>query len=510
MNTSEPLLTNKDFALFARLAVAAVIAIVCAATNVPEKVMAGLCAAAVLIAALELFISVIKSIPKFKFFNEHFIMLIALIVTLLAGHYPEAVLAAMLFRISDFLCTKLRLHALEMAKYADCLPDTDKKSRMESFMESALHFYVPAVVLIALLLIFIPRILMEDASPVWLSRAAILLMVCTPCALTFSIPLGSLYAIYKMSHKGVALNSVSAVELLAATNTIVLDGPDVLASHKYIIDDVLPVKGLSSRNLLLLASYALVGAGHPAAPAVSAAFGGDIDRSYILDSGEVPGMGVMTYVKGLVLSAGNLSMMEMMGMGGAASALSAIHLAVSGKYAGCIVLHRKNNEGIKSAIEAMTNIGTHRIVLFSSDSASDTARSARELGINEYFSDLSLTGKERQLEILLAETFPEETLTYIGRAPSLLEKADTGIAVGESIEGCNAVLTTEKVGAVADAIVAAKRGRSIIIQGMVLAIVLKLALLVLTMLGIAPFWLAVLADSGVAILTVANAMRAGR
>ena len=85
-----------------------------------------------------------------------------------------------------------------------------------------------------------------------------------------------------------------------------------------------------------------------------------------------------------------------------------------------------------------------------------------------------------------------------------------GIAVGKNIEGCDAVLTTDDLGVIADAIAAAKRGRSIIVQGLAFAIVLKIAILILTLIGIAPFWLAVLADSGVAILTVANAMRAGR
>lgn len=512
MNTSEPLLTNKDFTLFARLAIAAVIAIVCAAAKMPEGVKAGLCIAAVIIAALELVTSVFKSILKFKFFNEQFLMLIALIITLAAGRYPEAVLAAMLFRISDFLCTKLRLHALDMARSAGCLPDTDDKSRMEQFADRAMHFYVPAVVVIALLLAFIPMIFVEDISP-WLSRAAIILMVCCPCALTFSMPLCSLFAIYRMSHEGVALNAVSAMEQLAATNTIVLEKSDALATSKYILSDVFPVPGLSSHNLLMLAAYATTSVNHPAAPTIAAACGEYIDPRLITGREQIAGMGVLAHVKGLVISAGNLAMMDKMGMGAAASTLStdanAVHIAVTGVYAGCIVINKKANENVKAAIEAMTNIGTNRIVLFSSDTTKATARTARELGISEYFAECSTADKVKHLEKLLAETFPEETLSYLGGDPVLLKQADVGIAMGEHVDGCNAVLTTDDLGAVADAILTAKRGRSIIIQGLIFAVVLKLALLIITLFGIAPFWLAVLADSGVAILTVANAMRAG-
>ena len=188
MNISESLLTNKDFTLFARLAIAAVIAIVCAAAKISEGVTAVLCLVAVIIAAFELVIAVLKNIIRLKFFNEQFIMLIALIITLAAGRYPEAVLAAMFFRVSDFLSAKLRLHALQMAKSAGCEPDTERKSRMDDFAQRALHIYIPAVIVIALLIAIIPMLFVDNAAP-WLSRAAIILFVGSPCAITFSLPL---------------------------------------------------------------------------------------------------------------------------------------------------------------------------------------------------------------------------------------------------------------------------------------------------------------------------------
>ncbi len=513
MNIPESLLTNKDFTLFARLAIAAVIAIVCAAANVPENVMAVLCIVAVIIAAVELVTAVLKNIIKLKFFNEQFIMLIALIITLAAGRYPEAVLAAMLFRISDFLSAKLRMHALGMAKSVGCEPDTENKSRMDSFVQKALHFYIPAVIVIALLVAIIPMLFVEDTAP-WLSRAAIILLVGAPCAITFSMPLCNLFAIYKMACEGISLGSASAIDMLAATNTVVFDNTDALAANKYIISDVMPVPGLSSHNLLMLAAYAASSAGHPAADAIAAAYGGDIDPLLITGSEQLKGFGILAHVKGLVVSAGNLAMMEKLGLSSAAAALSidpsAVHIAINGSYAGCIVITRMTNESAKSAIEALAGVGVDRTVLLSSDTTKATSRAAHTLGFGEYFPECSEADKARHLEKLLADTFPEEALSFVGASPALLEQADVGIAVGKSVEGCDAVLTSDDLGVIAEAIATAKRGRSIIVQGLAFAIVLKLAILIVTLMGAAPFWLAVLADSGVAILTVANAMRAGR
>ena len=513
MSHKEPLLTNKDFTLFARLAIAAVIAIVCAAAKMSGSTKLILCIAAIIIAAFELLTRVAKNILKFNFLNEQFLILIALIVTLIAGKYPEAVLAAMLYRVSEFLSQKLRRHALDMAESAGCYPDTDKRSRMDAFVTKTLHYYVPAVILIALLVAFIPMIFVEDIIP-WLTRAAIILMVGSPCAITFSIPLCSLFAIYRMSHEGLALNSAAATDMLAAVNTVVFDNTEALSASKYILSDILPVPGLSSRNLLMLAAYAAASAGHPSADILSSASGENIDFDHITGKEQIAGLGVLAHVKGLVISAGNLAMMDKLGMRTAAEALSsdsnALHVALNGSYAGCIVINRMTNESAKRAIESLSNIGISRIVLLSSASTKSTARTAKSLGITEYFSECSSEEKAKQLEKLIAETFPEESLCYMGSESALLEAADIGIAEGESVPGCDAVLTTDDIGSLADAVVTAKRGRSIIIQGLVLAIVLKIALLILTIIGIAPFWAAILADTGVAILTVANAMRAGR
>lgn len=513
MNIPDSLLTNKDFTLFARLAIAAVIAIVCAAAKVSEKAMAILCIAAIIIAAAELILTVLKNILRLRFFTEHFIMLIALIIALAAGRYAEAVLAALLFRVSEFICAKLRMHATEMAKAIGCHPDTEKKSRMDSFADKALHIYIPAVIVIALLVAIIPMIF-ADNTEVWLSRAAIILMVCCPCALTFSVPLCSLFAIYKMSCHGLSLGSAAAMDMLATANTVVFEKNDAISASTYVVSEVLPARGLSSHNLLMLAAYATTSAGHPAAEAVTEAYGEKLDPLYITGSEQLKGFGILAHVKGLVVSAGNLAMMEKLGLDTAASLLStepnAVHIAINGSYAGCLVINRLTNESAKNAIESLSGIGVDRTVLLSSDTVKSTTKVAKALGFGEYFSECSEAEKSAHLEKLLAETFPEQTLCYVGSSPALLKLADVGIAVGKETDECDAVLTADDLGVISDSITTAKRGRSVIVQGLIFAVILKLIILVLALAGIIPFWLAVLADAVVALLTYANAMRAGK
>jgi len=513
MNIPDTLLTNKDFSLFARLAIAAVIAIICAAAKVSEGAMAILCIAAILIAAVELILTVLKNILRLRFFTEHFIMLIALIITLAARRYPEAVLAALLFRVCEFVCAKLRMHAIEMSKAIGCHPDTEKKSRMDSFANKALHIYIPAVIVAALLVAIIPMLFVENSAP-WLSRAAIILMIGCPCALTFSIPLCSLFAIYKMSCDGLSLGSAAATDMLATVNTVVFDKSDAISANTYAVGEVLPARGLSSHNLLMLAAYAATSAGHPAADAIATAYGEELEPLYITGSEQLKGFGILAHVKGLVVSAGNLAMMEKLGLGSAAADLStepnAIHVAINGSYAGCITINRLTNESAKNAIEALRNIGVDRTVLLSSDTAKSTSRVANALGFGEHFSECSEAEKAGHMEKLLAETFPEQTLCYVGSSPTLLALADIGISVGTEIEGCNAVLTSDDLGIIAESIITAKRGRSVILQGLVFAIIFKIIILILTLSGIFPFWLAVLSDAVVALLTTANAMRAGK
>ena len=264
----------------------------------------------------------------------------------------------------------------------------------------------------------------------------------------------------------------------------------------------------------MLAAYAATSAGHPAADAIAAAYGEELDPLYITGSEQLKGFGILAHVKGLVVSAGNLAMMEKLGLSSAAASLStepnAVHIAINGSYAGCITINRLTNESAKNAIEALRGIGVDRTVLLSSDTAKATSRVANALGFSEQFPECSEAEKAGHLEKLLAETFPEQTLCYVGSSSKLLALADIGIAVGGEADGCDAVLTSDDLGVIAESITTAKRGRSIIVQGLVFAIVLKLIILILALVSIFPFWLAVLADAIVALLTAANAMRAGK
>ena len=506
-------LNIRDYSVFARAASAAIIAAVCATAELPLAAELFLCIFGFLLAACGLVISVIKSISKSDFFTPQLIMLLADIAAFGAGRYPEAVLAAVLFCACDFISSKLLTAADSAVEAAGMRASSSEKSRFEAFADAYMRFYVPAVVVIALLIALVPLLFDADFRP-WLARAEIFLLAVCPCAVILSALLGYRCFIGAAAKRGVAVSSAACAEKLASVNTVVFDGSSVFPGGDCRIAAVVPAKGLSEQELLMLASFAEFGSSHPAASAILKAYGKQVDSDSITASETLPGLGVLAHAKGIVICAGNIEMMDKLGLAARASELSAekdsVHIAVNGSYAGCIKLQRTVPGSIKTAVAALKSSGTSRIILLSEEDESSAARLAHELGISEYFCCCSETDKKTQLEKLLADTFPEEMLAFVGSSSELLAMADVGVSVGEDVDGASVIIPRAHAGKLAELNLAARRSRSSVWQGIIIAAALKLIIFVTAIFGLAPFWLAVISDCGLGIICALNSVRSLR
>ena len=172
----------------------------------------------------------------------------------------------------------------------------------------------------------------------------------------------------------------------------------------------------------------------------------------------------------------------------------------------------------RPAIDTLRGEGIEEIVMMTGDRHEVAERIGNEVGINRIYSELLPEGKVARLESVMAESVKGGMVAFVGDgindAP-VLRRADIGIAMGAlgcdaAIEAADVVLMDDDPMKLVTAIRVSRRTLSIVWQNIVLALGVKAVCLVLGAFGLANMWLAVIADVGVMVVAVVNAMRAGQ
>ena len=401
---------------------------------------------------------------------------------------------------------------------------SSRKSRSEDFIAKFARIYTPAVCYSALALAVLPpvvRLVMGLTSEweQWLYRALTFLVTSCPCALVVSIPLSFFAGIGGASKEGVLIKGSNYLETLSQVKTVVFDKTGTLTKGVFEVSDV-HHSPMEQEKLLEYAALAECASSHPISKSLQKAYGKEIDRSRVTDIEEISGRGILAKVDGIPVAAGNHKLMEQLGIDfiDCHSPGTIIHMAVDGKYAGHIVISDVVKPNSKKAIEALHRAGVTKTVMLTGDAKKVADSVAKELGVDEVYSDLLPAGKVEKVEALLSQQSGKAKLAFVGDgindAP-VLSRADIGIAMGAmgsdaAIEAADIVLMDDEPLQIAKAIKISRKCIGIVYQNIVFALMVKFACLALVALGAANMWAAIFADVGVMVLAVLNAIRALR
>ena len=399
---------------------------------------------------------------------------------------------------------------------------SSRKSRSEDFITKFARIYTPAVCYSALALAVIPPVarLATGSSAAWeqwIYRALTFLVTSCPCALVVSIPLSFFAGIGGASKEGVLIKGSNYLETLSQVKTVVFDKTGTLTKGVFEVSAV-HHSPLEEAKLLEYAALAECASSHPISKSLQKAYGKEIDRSRVTDIEEVSGRGILAKVDGVPVAAGNHKLMEQLGIDfiDCRSVGTIIHMAIDGKYAGHIVISDVVKPNSKQAIEQLHRAGVTKTVMLTGDAKKVAASVAKELGVDEVYSDLLPAGKVEKVEALLSQQSGKAKLAFVGDgindAP-VLSRADIGIAMGAmgsdaAIEAADIVLMDDEPLQIAKAIKISRKCIGIVYQNIVFALVVKFACLALVAVGAADMWAAIFADVGVMVLAVLNAIRA--
>lgn len=404
---------------------------------------------------------------------------------------------------------------LELVEHA-----SEGKSHSERFITRFARVYTPVVVVSAIAVAFLPPLFSGDflaSFSIWLIRALTFLVVSCPCALVISVPLTFFSGIGCASKHGILVKGSNYLEALSKAGVVVFDKTGTLTKGVFEVTAVHPSE-MDETQLLHLAAHVERYSTHPIAASLRAAYPHESDTCTVEDVEEIAGQGVRAVVNGKVVCVGNTRLMDAVGAQWKPCEKTGtiIHVAVDGVYAGHIVISDAIKSDSKEAIQHLKAEGVQRTVMLTGDRKEVAESVAKALGLDDWHAGLLPAGKVDWVEKLLASKGKGRTLAFVGDgindAP-VLARADVGIAMGAmgsdaAIDAADVVLMDDRPSKIALVVRIARHTLAIAKENVVFAIAVKVAVLILAALGLAPMWLAVFADVGVMVLAVLNATRA--
>ena len=397
---------------------------------------------------------------------------------------------------------------------------SSKKAHVENFITKFAKYYTPIVVCAAVVLAFLPPIILGGGFAEWIQRACIFLVISCPCALVISVPLGFFGGIGAASKQGVLVKGSNYLEALSEMKTIVFDKTGTLTKGEFVVSEVIP-NGWEKEGLLEVAALAEGYSDHPISAALKKAYEeaelGELSMDRVEQAEEIAGHGIKAKIDGRVVYAGNAKLMEEKGVEYEPCTVpgTVVYLAAVKEFLGTIVISDTVKPEAKRAIAQLKQSGVKKTVMLTGDRKDVGEAVAESLGIDEVYTDLLPGDKVDKVEALLGELGEKEKLGFVGDgindAP-VLSRADIGIAMGSmgsdaAIEAADVVLMDDNILKISSIMRIAGKTLQIVHQNIVFALGVKVLVLILGALGMANMWEAVFADVGVSVIAILNSMR---
>ena len=386
----------------------------------------------------------------------------------------------------------------------------EKKTKTEKFITKFSKVYTPIVVLLAILIIIIPTILGGNFNT-WLYRALEMLVISCPCALVISVPLGYFSGIGKCSKEGILVKGSNILDDLVNIDTIIFDKTGTITEGVFEVTKIFSVNN-KDVELLKLAAEAEANSNHPIALSIKKAYGKEI-KSKITNAKEISGAGISCIIGKDNILVGNKKLLkynkidveENKELG------TIVYVAKNKKLLGYIVISDKIKTNAKESLDKLRNDGISNLVMLSGDAEEVVNIISKKLNLDKAYGNLLPQDKVNILEEYKMKNKTAFVGDGINDAP-VIKCADVGIAMGgigsdATIEASDIVLMKDDLSNLADAIKISKITKKIVLSNIIFAIMFKIIMLVLAILGITPIWLAVFADVGVTIISVFNSLR---
>lgn len=405
----------------------------------------------------------------------------------------------------------------------------EQKAPTQRFVDVFARYYTPAITAIALLVFIIPPLFMNGDWNTWLYRACVLLIIACPCALVISTPVSIVAGLTALARRGVLVKGGAHLETIGRLKALAVDKTGTITEGKPRVLGVDLITAKSPAEVLRIAAAIDAHSAHPLAKAVVAnATELNVDFPRAERYQNRSGRGAEGDIDGHTYFVGNHRFAHELGvcsetvesrlavLEGQGQSVVVVghrpHDGCKGEVLGIIAIGDTLRPNAKAAIETIHKAGVERVVMLSGDNQRTADFIAKQVGIDEARGDLLPDDKVAAVKALREK---HEIVGMVGDgvndAPAMAT-ASIGIAMGAAgtdaaIETADIALMQDELGKIAETVALGQRTMRIIYFNITFSLSLKAVFLVLTMLGHASLWFAILADTGATLLVIANALR---
>lgn len=388
------------------------------------------------------------------------------------------------------------------------------KPQIDRFITRFAKIYTPLVVFAALATAVIPSLITGDWNH-WIYTALTFLVISCPCALVLSVPLAFFSGIGAGSKKGILFKGGVSIEALNKVSTVVMDKTGTITKGNFVVQKVVPFQGFMETEILQICASCEQNSSHPITASITtAALEQNISLEPSTSLEEIAGHGIKAVVLEKEVLVGNKKLMQKFNIDLSeyenSSYGTEVFIAINGKPAGYLIISDTIKPEAKPAISSLKGMGITTAML-TGDALESAQAVAAETGIDEVHAKLLPEDKLDKLQYIREKN---GSVMFVGDgindAP-VLAGADVGAAMGSgadaAIEAADVVFMTSDMEAVPQSISISKRTTRIAWQNVAFALAIKALVMVLGLTGHASMWMAVFADSGVAMLCVLNSIR---
>ena len=383
---------------------------------------------------------------------------------------------------------------------------TDKKAVSETIVAKISKVYTPLVILLAVLVTVLLPVLNITNFADALYRGLTFLVISCPCAIAISVPLSYFVGIGVASKNNVLIKGSNYLDNLMHLKKIIFDKTGTLTTGSFNVTSIEIFDDSYTReDIINILTKGESFSNHPIAKSILKLASEQVNSDDVENYQEISGKGIEYVIGNKQIKVGTVKICD------DCKLEASVHLNIDGKHVASIIIDDGIKQGTEEAIKSLKKLGI-KTYMFTGDKKDVAFEIGKKLGIDEIKAEMLPQDKFTEYENV-AKDSPEVAFVGdgINDAP-VLKRAFIGISMGEigsaaAIEASDIVVMKDDLRKIPLAIKISKNTNKIIKQNLIFAILVKIAILTLSVLGFAQMWLAVFADTGVTLITILNTLR---